>query len=122
MLSGSAPVPVSSGRTDRHRLNRLGDRQLNRALHIIAINRMRSHQPTQAYVLPALQPLLNQFKSIGGDPELLMPVVGVRKEYLETALDEMHKRYKTVDGYFSQGLGLDAVTIGKLRDKLTERR
>src|SRR5262249_24049571 len=33
MLSGSAPVRVSSGRTSRHRLNRLGDRQLNCALH-----------------------------------------------------------------------------------------
>jgi transposase len=50
MLSGTAPVPVSSGRTDRHRLNRLGDRQLNRALHIIAVTRMRSHPPTLAYV------------------------------------------------------------------------
>ena len=50
MLSGTAPVPVSSGRTDRHRLNRLGDRQLNRALHIIAVSRMRSHPPTLAYV------------------------------------------------------------------------
>jgi transposase len=49
MLSGTAPVPVSSGRTDRHRLNRLGDRQLNRALHTIAVSRMRSHQPTRAY-------------------------------------------------------------------------
>jgi transposase len=49
MLSGTAPVPVSSGRTDRHRLNRLGDRQLNRALHIVAVNRMRCHPPTQAY-------------------------------------------------------------------------
>jgi transposase len=49
MLSGTAPVPVSSGRTDRHRLNRLGDRQLNRALHVIAVNRMRCHPPTQAY-------------------------------------------------------------------------
>ena len=48
MLSGTAPVPVSSGRTDRHRLNRLGDRQLNRALHVIAVNRMRCHPPTQA--------------------------------------------------------------------------
>jgi transposase len=45
MLSGTAPVPVSSGRTDRHRLNRLGDRQLNRALHVIAVNRMRFHPP-----------------------------------------------------------------------------
>ena len=50
MLSGTAPVPVSSGRTDRHRLNRLGDRQLNRALHTIAVSRMRSHPQTQDYV------------------------------------------------------------------------
>jgi transposase len=50
MLSGTAPIPVSSGRTDRHRLNRLGDRQLNRALHIVAVTRMRSHPPTVAYV------------------------------------------------------------------------
>jgi Transposase IS116/IS110/IS902 family len=50
MLSGTAPVPVSSGRTDRHRLNLLGDRQLNRAIHVIAVNRMRCHPPTQAYV------------------------------------------------------------------------
>jgi len=49
MLSGTAPVPVSSGRTDRHRLNRLGDRQLNRAIHTIAVTRLRCHQPTQAY-------------------------------------------------------------------------
>ena len=50
MLAGTAPVPVSSGRTDRHRLNRLGDRQLNRALHVVAVNRMRFHPPTQAYI------------------------------------------------------------------------
>jgi transposase len=50
MLSGTAPVPVSSGRTDRHRLNRLGDRQLNRALNVIAVNRMRCHPATQSYV------------------------------------------------------------------------
>ena len=49
MLSGTAPVPVSSGRTGRHRLNRLGDRQLNRALQVIAVSRMRSHLPTRAH-------------------------------------------------------------------------
>jgi transposase len=37
MLAGTAPVPVSSGRTDRHRLNRPGDRQLNHAIHTIAV-------------------------------------------------------------------------------------
>ena len=49
MLSGTAPVPVSSGRTDRHRPGRLGDRQLNHAIHTIAVTRMPCHQPTQAY-------------------------------------------------------------------------
>jgi transposase len=50
MLSGTAPVPVSSGRTDRHRLNRPGDRQLNRAIHVIAVTRMRCHPATLAYL------------------------------------------------------------------------
>jgi transposase len=36
-LAGVAPIPVSSGRRHRHRLHRGGDRQLNKALHIIAI-------------------------------------------------------------------------------------
>ena len=48
--AGVAPVPVSSGRTDRHRLDRGGDRQLNRALHVIAITRARIDPQTRAYV------------------------------------------------------------------------
>ena len=35
--------------------------------------------------------------------------------YLDAALDEMRKRYKTIDGYFADGLGLDAATIDRLR-------
>jgi transposase len=50
MLSGTAPLPASSGRTGRHRLNRLGDRQLNRALHTITVTRMRCHPQTRGYV------------------------------------------------------------------------
>jgi transposase len=44
-LAGVAPVPASSGQTTRHRLSRGGDRQLNRALHTIALHR-RQHDPT----------------------------------------------------------------------------
>lgn len=50
MLCGAAPIPASSGTTQRHRLNRGGDRQANRALHHVALNRMRYHQPTRDYV------------------------------------------------------------------------
>ena len=48
-LCGTAPLPASSGRTTRHRLNRGGDRHANNALHTIALVRMSSHPPTQAY-------------------------------------------------------------------------
>lgn len=46
---GHCPVPVSSGRTDRRRHNRLGDRQLNPALHPITVGRMHGHPPTRVY-------------------------------------------------------------------------
>ena len=50
MLGGAAPIPASSGQiTTRHRLNRYGDRQLNRALHTIALARLRYDPATQAY-------------------------------------------------------------------------
>jgi transposase len=48
--AGVAPVPVSSGRKDRHRLHRGGDRQLNSALHMIAITRARIDPQTRAYL------------------------------------------------------------------------
>jgi hypothetical protein len=50
MLSGTAPIPASSGLTTRHRLNRSGDRQLNRALHVIAVSRTRFDDRTRDYV------------------------------------------------------------------------
>jgi hypothetical protein len=50
MLAGTAPIPASSGREFRHRLNRGGDRQLNRALHTIVLIRERHHEPTKRYV------------------------------------------------------------------------
>ena len=49
-LGGTSPIPASSGMTVRHRLNRGGDRALNRAIHSIALVRMRSCPRTRAYV------------------------------------------------------------------------
>ena len=48
-LAGVAPLETSSGQRTRHRLNRGGDRALNRALHTVAITRMRCHPETRAY-------------------------------------------------------------------------
>jgi transposase len=48
--AGLAPIPVSSGKTNRHRLDRGGNRQLNAAIHRIAVTRLRCHAETQDYI------------------------------------------------------------------------
>ena len=51
MLCGASPIPASSGKTVRHRLNRGGNRQANTALYRIVIVRLRWHQPTRDYMV-----------------------------------------------------------------------
>ena len=50
MHAGAAPLPASSGNQHRHRLNRSGNRQLNCALHRIAISQGQHHPPARAYL------------------------------------------------------------------------
>jgi transposase len=49
-LGGAAPIDATSGQTIRHRLNRGGDRQLNRALYFVAVTRSRCCPRTRAYI------------------------------------------------------------------------
>jgi transposase len=49
-IAGTCPLPASSGNTVRHRLNRTGDRRLNRALNTIVLTRVRADPRTRAYV------------------------------------------------------------------------
>jgi transposase len=49
-LAGAAPIPASSGKVVRHRLDRGGDRRLNRALHTVVLCRRRRHAETIAYI------------------------------------------------------------------------
>ncbi|MDP9820807.1 IS110 family transposase [Nocardioides massiliensis] len=49
-IAGTCPIPASSGNTVRHRLNRGGDRRLNRALNTIVLTRMRTDPVTRAYI------------------------------------------------------------------------
>jgi transposase len=48
--AGLAPIPVSSGRTDRHRLDRGGNRQINAAIHRVAVTRARCHAETIEFI------------------------------------------------------------------------
>jgi transposase len=48
--AGLAPIPVSSGKTNRHRLDRGGNRQINAAIHRVAVTRARCHPETRDYI------------------------------------------------------------------------
>ena len=48
--AGIAPIPASSGNTQRHRLDQGGNRQINAALHRVIVTRARCHQPTRDYI------------------------------------------------------------------------
>jgi protein-tyrosine phosphatase len=71
-------------------------------------------------LLPALKPVSEHFRAIGGDPHLLDPVLGVDQAYLEAALDEMKQRFGSIEGYFAEGLGIDETGQEELRNTLIE--
>lgn len=48
--NGTAPIPASSGKTNRHRLNRSGDRQVNYAIHMVALSRAKDHPESRAFL------------------------------------------------------------------------
>lgn len=50
MHVGTAPLPVSSGKTERHRLNRSGNRRLNSTVHMVAVTQARMHPPAIAFM------------------------------------------------------------------------
>jgi protein-tyrosine phosphatase len=75
---------------------------------------------TNDLLLPALAPMFDQFRDAGGDPAVLVPVFGVDPEYLTAGLDEMTRRFGSIEGYFSSGLGLDAPTVDHLRGAFTQ--
>ena len=82
---------------------------------------LREYLLTNEQLVPALQPILDQFAANGGDPGILLPVIGVEQGYLAAALDEMHTRYGTIEGYFTDGLGLGPDVQAALRDALIEK-
>ena len=64
------------------------------------------YELTNRALLPALKPVFEHFRAVGGDPDLLKPLLGVDPQYLRTAVDEMQHRFGSIQGYFEKGLGI----------------
>jgi protein-tyrosine phosphatase len=76
---------------------------------------MEDYLRSNDYILPAYQKVIDGFVEAGGDPKIPRAILGVRREYLEAAFDEMRNEYGTIEKYFSEGLGIDAVQQDALR-------
>lgn len=75
---------------------------------------------TNEQLLPAFATVFDKFTEAGGDPELLKQVLGVRPEYLQAALTQMREKFGSIEGYFADGLGIDAAGQDAIRVHLLE--
>jgi len=67
-------------------------------------------------ILPAYKHAIDPFVEAGGDPEIPAAILGVKREYLEAAFDEMVTEYGTIENYFSEGLGIDVEQQQVIKD------
>jgi len=76
---------------------------------------MQDYLRSNDYILPAYQKVIDAFVAGGGDPEIPKAILGVKKEYLDAAFDEMQTKYGSMENYFSKGLGIDEAQQKALR-------
>jgi len=69
------------------------------------------------YIIPAYKKVIDGFVAAGGDRNIPLAILGVKKEYLDAAFDEMQKKYGSIEKYFSKGLGIDAAQQKAIRDQ-----
>jgi protein-tyrosine phosphatase len=79
---------------------------------------LEDYLESNARVLRKYGPHLKALAAGGGDPSILLPVLSVRPEYLEAAIDAACGDYGSIEGYFRNGLGIGKETLHALRQRL----
>jgi protein-tyrosine phosphatase len=72
---------------------------------------------TNDYILPEYNSYIGRFVAGGGDPEIAQAIFGARPEYLDAAFAEMDTRFGSIDGYFTNGLGIGPAGQNALRNR-----
>jgi|GEM_PF-446886 len=76
---------------------------------------MKDYLRSNDNIIPMYQKTIDDAVAAGIEEEIPLAILGVRKEYLETAFDEMETKYGTIEKYFSEGLGIDEAQQKALR-------
>lgn len=79
---------------------------------------MQEYLLTNDQLLPRFKKAFEAFELAGGDPEVLRPVLGVDRAYLQNAFDTVDKEFGSMDRYLQEGLGLTPERQQRLRNKL----
>ena len=74
---------------------------------------------TNADLLPALEPAFRKAEAAGVDREVLLPVLGVRENYLHAAFAQLDEQFGSIESYAQDGLGLTASDIERFRQLFT---
>jgi protein-tyrosine phosphatase len=74
------------------------------------------------YILPMNKKVIDDFVKAGGEPGIPPAIIGVKAEYLEASFKEVQRVYGSMERYFSEGLGIDAVKQKALRDLFLEKK
>lgn len=77
---------------------------------------MEDYLRSNENIIPMYREVIDGAVASGIEEEIPLAILGVRKEYLETAFEEMETKYGTIEKYFSEGLGIGAEQQKSLRD------
>jgi len=75
---------------------------------------------SKEYIIPKYKPVIDGFVEAGEGKAIPAAILGVKKEYLKAAFDEMEKKYGTIENYFSDGLGINTARQRALRELYLE--
>ena len=82
---------------------------------------MEDYLRSNDYIIPMYQKVIDGAVAEGIEKEIPLSILGVKKEYLESAFDEMEKEYGTIEKYFSEGLGIDSEKQQAIRELYLEK-
>jgi protein-tyrosine phosphatase len=83
---------------------------------------MRDYLLSNDTILPEYQAMIDKFTDIGVEQEILLSILGVRREYLEASFKEMKDSFGSIQDYFAKGLGIDESGQQGLRDRFVVKR
>ena len=78
---------------------------------------MQDYLLSNDYILPEYQAMIDKYVAIGVEKEILLSILGVRREYLEASFAEMRDLFGDIEDYFAEGLGIGAAGQQALREQ-----